>query len=190
MTKKTTRLVENESQKSTKELAEKAESELLEEKEEKQIQLIKQAIKQTLEEIRRKEKDRNKLNKEIKILKQDIDNIRAGRLDLIEERQSKDEEAKETSIIEIIKEKEVHHHHYHDRWYEPYRITFKYPDYWVGSTADLTVTDANNYTLTTGAWANTDVTTGSGFYTVTNSIAKNAVAGTYKLTDGDCVTIN
>jgi len=164
MSKKTTRLVENESQKSTKVLAEKAERELLEEQEEKQVQFIKKAIQQTLEEIRKKEKDRNKLNKEIKILKQDIDNIRAGRLDLIEERQSKDEEAKRTSIIEIIKEKEVHHHHYHDRWYEPYRITFKYPDYWIGqeSTADLTVTDADSYTLTTGSWTNTDITTGSG----------------------------
>ena len=200
MSKKTTRLVENESQKSTKELAEKAESELLEEKEEKQVQLIKKAIKQTLEEIRKKEKDRNKLNKEIKILKQDIDNIRAGRLDLIEERQSKDEEAKGTSIIEIIKEKEVHH--YHDRWYEPYRITFRYPDYWISSgtggimndSNSVTVTDANSYTLTTGSWSNTNMLTGNSVIDnqiyVTNSIAKNAVAGTYKLTDGDCITIN
>lgn len=195
MSKKATRLVKTESQKDTKELAGIAEKELFEEQEDKQIQLIKKAIGQTLEEIRKKEKERNKLNKEIKILKQDIDNIRAGRLDLIEERQSKDEEAKTTSIIEIIKEKEIHHHHYHDRWYEPYRITFKYPDYWIGdnvgtSTANLTVTDSNCITVTTGGWATDLTSTSIGFYSVTNSIAKNAFAGTYKLTDGDCITIS
>lgn len=191
MTKKATRLVKTESQKDTKELAEIAEKELLEEQEDKQVQLIKKAIKQTLEEIRKKEKERNKLNKEIKILKQDIDNIRAGRLDLIEERQSKDEEAKRTSIIEIIKEKEVHHHHYHDRWYEPYRITFKYPDYWISDNIGTgNINDSNTFTVTTGSWATDLTSTSIGFYSVTNSIAKNAFAGTYKLADGDCITIS
>jgi len=187
MNKKTTRLVENKSQKNTKELAERAEKELGEEREDKQVQLIKKAIKQTLEEIRKKEKERNKLNKEIKILKQDIDNIRAGRLDLIEERQTKDDETKKTSIIEITKEKEVHHHHYHDRWYEPYKITFKYPDYWIGSGTGGIVGNSDCLTVTTDNWSNR---TSMGFYTVTNSIAKNATAGTYRLTDGDCITIN
>ena len=194
MSKKTARLVENESQEKTKNLAEIAEKELQEEKEQKEIALVKRAIKQTLEEIRKKEKERNKLNKEIKILKQDIDNIRAGRLDLIEERQSKDDEAKRTSIIEIIKEKEIHHHHYHDRWYEPYRITFKYPDYYIpytdyniaGGIGDLPITTiaGSTWTMATGT-----VSTHKE-YSVTNSVAKNAVAGTYKLVDGDCITIN
>ena len=90
-----------------KKAAELAEKELKEEEEQKQIDLIKKAIKQTLEAIKSKEKERTKLNKEIKTLKQDIDNIRAGRLDLIAERQEKDDEAKKTSIIEVVKE--VHH---------------------------------------------------------------------------------
>jgi len=189
MSRKTTRLVESESQERTKDLAGIAEKELQEEKEQKEIALVKRAIKQTLEEIRKKEKERNKLNKEIKILKQDIDNIRAGRLDLIEERQSKDDEAKRTSIIEIIKEKEVHHHHYHDRWYEPYRITFKYPDYWISNNITTEITDVDCSVTTSGStW--TMATGNISTYSVTNSVAKNAVAGTYKLTDGDCITIN
>jgi len=166
-----------------KKAAELAEKELQEEEEQKQIDLIKKAIKQTLEAIKQKEEERTKLNKEIKTLKQDIDNIRAGRLDLIAERQEKDDEAKRTSIIEVVKE--VHHHHYHDRWYEPYWIKIKEPYYWsttyCGSiTADSTcygtfaTTDSNDLTLTTA---------------VNCSIAKVASAGTYKLDSGDCITL-
>ena len=166
-----------------KKAVELAEKELKQEEEQKQIDLIKKAIKQTLEAIKTKEVVRTKLNKEIKTLKQDIDNIRAGRLDLIAERQEKDDEAKRTSIIEVVKEKEVHHHHY-DRWYEPYRIIWKYEplygtggiysnsDFWTTTTSntdDLTYTTAVNY--------------------VNCSIAKDAFAGTYQLDSGDCVTL-
>ncbi len=168
-----------------KKAAELAEKELQEEEEQKQIDLIKKAIKQTLEAIKTKEEERTKLNKEIKTLKQDIDNIRAGRLDLIAERQEKDDEAKKTSIIEVVKE--VHHHHYHDRWYEPYWIKIKEPYYWSttygGSTADVTsygtttLTDSNDLSLTTTV------------NYVNCSIAKGASAGTYKLDSGDCVTL-
>ena len=163
-----------------KKAAELAEKELHEEEEQKQIDLIKRAIKQTLEAIKTKEKERTRLNKEIKTLKQDIDNIRAGRLDLIAERQEKDDEAKRTSIIEIVKEKEIHHHHY-DRWYEPYRITWN--PYWTttygGTTADI----SGSYTVYN---ANTDLSLTAA---VTCSIAKDAYAGTYKLDSGDCVTL-
>ncbi len=158
-----------------KKAAELAEKELKKEDEEKQIRLIKEAIKQTLEKIKTKEKERTNLNKEIKTLKQDIDNIRAGRLDLIAERQEKDEEAKRTSVIEVVKE--IHHHYYHDRWYEPYRITYKWDSPYypcdVGDIADLggfnTVCD----------WITT----------VNCSVAKGAYAGTYQLDNGDCVTL-
>jgi len=162
-----------------KELVKLAQKELDEEKKNKSVLLIKTAIKQTLEAIKTKEKERTKLNKEIKTLKQDIDNIRAGRLDLIAERQEKDEEAKKTSIIEVVKE--VHHHHHYDRWYEPYRIIWNepiinIPTMWTTTTSmpcdsTLTVTDASDYTV------------------VNCSIAKDAFAGTYQLDSGYCVTL-
>ncbi len=165
-----------------KKAAELAEKELKEEEEQKQIDLIKKAIKQTLEAIKTKEGERTKLNKEIKTLKQDIDNIRAGRLDLIAERQEKDDEAKKTSIIEVVKE--VHHHHHYDRWYEPYKIIYKEP-YWTtcygDSTADLTC-----YDTTTLTNSSDDLTLTTA---VNCSIAKCASAGTYKLDSGDCVTL-
>lgn len=163
-----------------KKAAELAEKELQKEKEEKQIKLIKESIKQTLEKIESKGKERTKLNKEIKTLKQDIDNIRAGRLDLIAERQEKDGEAKKTSIIEVIKVKEIHHHHY-DRWHEPYKITFKEPYYSIPSVwlaDDISYGESN--TINTGS---------SCYMSTTNSVAKSAYAGTYQLKSGDCVTL-
>ncbi|MBA7572823.1 hypothetical protein ES708_14609 [subsurface metagenome] len=100
-------------------------------------------------------------------------------MDLIAERQEKDDEAKRTSIIEVIKE--VHHHHHYDRWYEPYRIIFKEPyykyydsGYWT-TVNDSAVTDADTVSI----YCNT----------VSNSIAKDASIGTYKLDNGDCVTL-
>ncbi|MBA7574319.1 hypothetical protein ES708_16124 [subsurface metagenome] len=164
-----------------KKAAELAEKELHEEEEQKQIDLIKKAIKQTLEAIKQKEKERTKLNKEIKTLKQDIDNIRAGRLDLIAERQGKDDEAKKTSIIEVVKE--VHHHHY-DRWYEPYKIIWKEP-YWT------TYTDCGNAIVdTSGDYTIYNASDTLSLTTAVNcSIAKGASAGTYKLDSGDCVTL-
>ncbi len=165
-----------------KKAAELAEKELQKEEEQKQIDLIKKAIKQTLEAVKTKEKERTKLNKEIKTLKQDIDNIRAGRLDLIAERQEKDEEAKRTSVIEVVKE--VHHHHYHDRWYEPYWIKLNEP-YWTTYTnCGNAITDTvGDYTVYN---ASDDLVSTA---TVNCSIAKGASAGTYKLDSGDCVTL-
>jgi len=174
-----------------KKAAELAEKELREEEEKKQIDLIKKAIKQTLEAIKTKEKERCKLNKEIKTLKQDIDNIRAGRLDLIAERQEKDEEAKKTSIIEVVKVKEVHHHHY-DRWYWPYKIIYKelyWTTYCGNSTADIpcgtswSTCDSDIYS------GNTNLTLTAAVNFTNCSIAKDAFAGTYKLDSGDCVTL-
>ncbi len=164
-----------------KKAVELAELELQKEEEQKQIDLIKKAIKQTLEAIKAKEKDRDKLNKEIKTLKQDIDNIRAGRLDLIAERQEKDEEAKRTSIIEVVKE--IHHHHHYDRWYEPYRITWN--PYWTTTYGSTTTDISSEYTYYNASSLNT----GLSFATVNCSIAKGASAGTYKLDSGDCVTL-
>jgi len=155
-----------------KELVKLAEKELEEEKKEKQVKLIKAAIKQTLEKIEAKKRERKESDDEIKILKQDIDNIRAGRLDLIEERQRKNEKAKETSVIIVEKEivREIHHHY--DRWYEPYKIIpvpyepYPYsPQIWW--TSDVTSDNSDSFSMT-----------------VDCSLAKNASSGTYVLKNG------
>ena len=160
----------------TKKAVELAEKELQEEKEREQVETIKKVIKATLEKIEAKEGERKKLDKEIKILKQDIDNIRAGRLDLIAERQEKNEDAKRTSIIIVEKVKEEHHHHYHyDRWYEPWRITYKYKYPYYPNT--MIGTDTTAYDLTYS-------------YNINCSTAKMASSGTYVLDSGTIKSIN
>ena len=109
-----------------------------------------------------------------KILKQDLDNIKAGRLDLIEERQKKDEKARHTSIIQVERIKEVHHYHY-DRWYEPYRVIYTPEPY-----PCPTVPNPIWYTPTDTAYNDDDIVA----YTVSNSLVKDAAEGTYELVSG------
>ncbi len=153
-----------------KKMAELAEKELKEEERKKQFKVIKEAIKGELEKLEEKKKQRKELDQEIKIHKQNIDNIREGRLDLIEERQRKDERAKVVSTIIIEREKIVDKPYPYpvtplpvipNPWYDPYRI------YW---------TTADDHT----GYANTDMS----FTTVNCSVAKDASPGTYELTNG------
>jgi len=154
-----------------KSLVKQAENELEKEKKEERIRIIKSAIKSTLEKIEEKKKERDKLNREINILKQDIQNIRDGRLDLIEERQKKDEEAKNISVIIVEKEKIIEHHdHYWDRWYWPYKI---YP---FQPCEDYYDTTSNNSTYTIPA--------------INCSLAKEASYGSYVLEDGTVKSFN
>jgi len=153
----------------SKRLVELAEKELKENKERKQIELIKSAIKQTLEKIEERTNKKIELEKEIKILKQDIDNIKAGRLDLIEERQKKDERAKNTSVIIIEREKIVEKP-YPVPWYKPYRI---YPNP-IYSNEPWYLCGINDVT----SFQN------DSYQTINCSVAKNASPGTYKLDSG------
>ena len=151
-----------------KKMAELAEKELKEENRKKQFRIIKEGIKGELEKLEEKKKQRKELDEEIKIHKQNIDNIREGRLDLIEERQKKDERAKAVSTIIIEREKIVEKPYpvYPyippiQPWYAPYRI-------WCETTDDST------------DYVNTDIS----FTTINCSVAKDASPGTYKLTNG------
>ncbi len=153
-----------------KKMAELAEKELKEEERKKQFKVIKEAIKGELEKLEEKKKQRRKLDEEIKIHKQNIDNIREGRLDLIEERQRKDEKAKEISTIIIEREKivekpyPVYPYIPYKSWYEPYKIWYT--------------------PLTTGDYTG-DVNTDYTFSTTINcSVAKDASPGTYELNSG------
>lgn len=96
----------------------------------KEIENFKEMVKATLEKLESKKKVRHDLDKEIQILKKDIDDLKAGRLDKIAERQSNDVEAEEISIIkvkEIIKEVPypIPYPSYPSTpWYRPWEITW------------------------------------------------------------------
>lgn len=166
--------------KQSKELVECAQKELEEEKREKQVKLIKEVIKRTLEKIEELDGEIKERQEEKRIFKQDLDNIKAGRLDLIEERQKKNEKARHTSIIQVERVKEIHHHHY-DRWYEPYRIipvptpcpTYPQPQIWWTTYETACNGDDIGMPITT-----------SGYLQVDNSLVKDAAEGTYQLSSG------
>ena len=105
------------------------EKQLEQEKQDKAIAKIKEVVKKTLEALEKCKGDKDKIDKRIKYLRMDLDDLKAGKLDRIEERQAKDPEAKENTVIVIIKEKEVIReiHHHDNPWYWPYTITIQQP---------------------------------------------------------------
>jgi len=152
-------------QKIAQEAFELAEKEL----KEKQIDSLKETIKQTLIRIEEVEKEIKELQDEKKILKLDIDDLKEGRLDRIEERQKKDEKAKKVSLIKIVRETTVVNNFY-DYWHVPYTVTY-YP-------AATTIPSFGNtvYCTTTSSSC-------SGSYTLDGSTAKNYSIGTYTIGD-------
>ena len=67
----------------------------------KKIDKIKEIVKQTLEKIDDLTDKKKGIEKEIKILKMDIDDLKSGRLDKIQERQKIDEDARKMSLITV-----------------------------------------------------------------------------------------
>jgi len=91
----------------------------------KQVQEVKKIVLKTLEKLNEKQKEKITLEEEIRLLRMDIDDLKEGRLDRIQERQEKDAKAKQTSVVIIIKEKEVVREY--TPWYQPYRVIWQTP---------------------------------------------------------------
>lgn len=70
--------------------------------EEKQIESLKNIIKNVLQKKKDKEKEIDELQEEVKILKQDIDDFKSGRLDKIKERHEINPKANLVAPITII----------------------------------------------------------------------------------------
>lgn len=70
---------------------------------EEEIKKFKDMIKSTLEKLEDFKKQKEALEKKIKILRMDIDDFKQGRLDRIEERQKKDPLAEEVSVVKVKK---------------------------------------------------------------------------------------
>ncbi len=167
-----------------KEIVKKAVESAEKELEEKQIERVKDIVRRTLERIKLIQEQIDLLEDEKKILKLDIEDLKEGRLDRIEQRQKEDEKAKKASIVEVVKE--VHHHHY-DWWHTPYRIIYheveipqypKLPNVWcktIGSAGDASL----GYSTSSG----TTFTNATTSFMLDASVAKKNVIGTYKVLD-------
>lgn len=85
----------------------------------KQIEAIKQVVRQTFEQIDALEKIKSEAQEKIKILRHDIFDLKDGRLDRIVERQSMDAKIKEISILDITKSGGGA-----NPWYVEYEMTY------------------------------------------------------------------
>ena len=139
---------------------------------EKQVAEVKAIVLKTLERLEEVKSKIKELQEEKKILELDIDDLKAGRLDRIEERQAKDPKAAKVSVALIIKE--IHHHETINPWYVPYRVMWPAP---VFPLLEPTV-----YCGGSSISSTTTCTGGNGAaFTLTSSIAKDAAVGCYSV---------
>ena len=151
---------------------------------EKQIENLKHFIKKTLQKKESLIAQRKELARAIEILDKDIDDLKDGRIDRVEERQKTDPAAREASVAVVEKErviettKEVHHHHY-DRWYAPYRFTWTWPApvVYCDNSAGQTISSNDNTMQVTGAQDQVS-------FSLNNSLAADFTQGVYKLSNG------
>jgi len=159
-----------------KEIAKKAFELAEKELKEKQIEKLKYLVKDTLKRIADIEDDVKELNEEKRLLKLDIDDLKEGRLDRIEERQKTDKRAKKVSriVVERVEVREVHYTPI--RYVEvPYKV---WPNtvWYGGSTTD------NIFYGTTTASGNT------ASFTLTGNLSKQFTPGAYELDNNHGVT--
>jgi len=147
----------------TQELVKKAFADAEKERQEKEISKIKQIVQSYLEKIQNKAEQKDKLDEEIRLLKKDLDDLKAGRLDRIKERQDKDERAREVSIVIV---KEIHEKliPYYP-WRSPWLVEWQYPP-------QYTYTNGTMYSTSSIIDTAQTMGTGSGTYlTQMNSTA-------------------
>lgn len=158
------------------------------EQQEVEVSRIKGIVKDYLVKIKDKNEKKDKLDKEIKILKKDLDDLKAGRLDKIEERQQADEEARNISIIIVERVREHYTPAY--PWSCPYTIRYNTaPLNWSSTTGTQLGSLGGSFTTTTGGYVTTTAgvsalsvnpaTTAS--FTLVGTSAQNFVGGTYNV---------
>lgn len=161
-----------------KEIAKKAWDLATKESEEKQVQEIKKIVQETLKKLDTVKSQIKELQDEKKILELDIDDLKEGRLDRIEERQEKDPKAKKVSVVVIIKEKEMIRETVNP-WFIPYHTIWQ-TEYTSPTRYDNAVFCSTALPIGSGASLElSSVKNAEGWGTINCSVAKNAAAGAY-----------
>jgi hypothetical protein len=158
------------------------EKELEQKEKEIAISKIKEVVKKTLEALEKCKKEKDEVEKRIKYLRMDLEDLKEGKLDRIEERQAKDPEAKKNTVIVIIKEKEIHHHHDYNPWYWPYTITIQNPVWYHSPTIpNYTYCESISNSSCNTLSYNATTCTSNNAIAVNCSLAKDYSAGTYDI---------
>jgi len=159
-------------------VVESTEKEFEKKKVEQRKEAIKEIVQRTLERIDELDNRIKGLEEEKRILKLDIEDMKNGKLDLIEERQRKSEKARNTSLVII---KEVHKEYIPTPWYQPYYIqpnpiVWPEPVIWCNGTT-LGATYSNAGTITNSA-SSCNLSDGLTF---TCSAVRDNTVGTYEI---------
>lgn len=173
----------------TKEIIKKGFAEAEKQQQEDEVRKVKEIVQKHLEKIAYHNKKAKEHSDQARLLKKDLDDLKTGRLDRIEERQEKDSKAREVRIIEV--HKIVERYQPLTPWYSPFRIEWAYP-YYLGVNS-LTTGNTTFYTDSSSAMTLTAVTGTSsilgegGSMTLTGVNCSNFAGGAYQV---DSKTIN
>jgi len=166
--------------KQVKDAVQEAKNDLEKEKQEALKKKVKAIIKATLERIEQEEKQVKAHQDNLAILKKDLKDLEAGRLDLIEERQSKDKKAREVSVVTVKKVEKyvgpVKHGTAYQPWYWPFEITPNPVD--SGFFTDF----SDAISLTCGG-------TSTELLTLTGNMCSSFAPGTYEMNSGNTIDI-
>ena len=120
-----------------KQVTESTEKAFQAKKDDAKKEMIRQIVQRTLERIDELDKEIKELEDQRKILKLDLEDLKNGKLNLIEERQKVDEKARKISLVII---KEVVKEYVPTPWYQPYFVDWN-PTYvdltWCGVVGQL-----------------------------------------------------
>lgn len=148
-----------------KDIINKGFAEAKKQQQENEVSKIKEIVLKHLEKIKYHEEQAKEHGEKVKLLKKDLDDLKAGRLDRIEERHEKDPKAREVRQIEV--HKIVEHYQPLSPWYSPFYVTWP-PVY------------QSSITISSGTIA-TATTSGSNAVQLTGSTCQNFVGGTYSV---------
>ena len=168
---------------SDKEIVKKAYERAETELREKQISEVKEIVKRTLERITEVDKDIDRLQEKKKYLKLDLEDLKEGRLDRIEERQEKDPKAKTYSLVIVIKERERVVERV-SPWYIPYQITWANEHISNTPVVYCTTASSEAYSASCGCSSFASADGFIGFsQPITGSVARDFAPGTYQIGD-------
>ena len=146
--------------------------ELSKEKQEAEIKKIKDIVQRYLEKIDTKKKEVKESQEELRALEKDLDDLKDGRLDKIEERQGKDVVHDRVKIIEVHRIETQYIPM--QPWRSPWEITYYYPTgTYCFSTGSTTLGLGSVTTTTSGNCLGATQTTGVTF--------QNFASGNYQV---------
>jgi len=155
---------------------------------EKQVETVKKIVQKTLEKIDELNKRIDELQEERKILKMDLEDLKDGKLGRIQERQVKDEKARQTSVV-IIEREVIRDHSYPVPYPVPYPVYPKNPwyDLWTAKwntvyfsagTSPMGGTAVGS-SISNAMGGSGPLTAGSAGMLINCSVAKDAAPGAY-----------